>query len=154
MRVAVGDIGFWVFWCVGVVVGDGESVVLVVVVGRVGQRTLVTDHAKTSDAVMTVTALRGQTRDTTSISISKPPQPTSQKKRNGNKFPSPKLCYVFPRATVSLSEWVRHFGTLSTIRYIGYFSIKSPHSIFNVCKLPRETHTHTLCSALGIKKLR
>jgi len=125
MRVAVGDIGFWVFWCVGVVVGDGESVVLVVVVvGRVGQRTLVTDHAKTSDAVMTVTALRGQTRDTTStsISISKPPQPTSQKKRNGNKFPSPKLCYVFPRATVSLSEWVRHFGTLSTIRYRLFFN--------------------------------
>jgi len=125
MRVAVGDIGFWVFWCVGVVVGDGESVVLVVVVGRVGQRTLVTDHAKTSDAVMTVTALRGQTRDTTSISISNPPpQPTNipKKKRNGNKFPSPKLCYVFPRATVSLSEWVRHFGTLSTIRYRLFFN--------------------------------
>lgn len=49
---------------------------------------------------------------------------------------------------VSLSEWVRLFETLSTIRYIGYFSIKSPHSIFSVCKLPRETHSRTLQTAL------
>lgn len=100
MRVARG---FWAMWALSLelAMGNGqwESVV-----GRVGQRTpllwtLVTDHAKTSDAIMTVTALHGQTRSTSTSAFNASKATTSQKgkkrKTNGNKFPSPKLRYMF-----------------------------------------------------------
>lgn len=86
--------------------GDGQGAMGESVVGRVGQRTpllwtLVTDHAKTSDAIMTVTALHGQTRGTSTSAFNASKATTSQKgkrkkkKTNGNKFPSPKLRYMF-----------------------------------------------------------
>lgn len=155
MRVARG---FWAMWALSLelAMGNGqwESVV-----GRVGQRTpllwtLVTDHAKTSDAIMTVTALHGQTRSTSTSAFNASKATTSQKgkkekkeKRMETNFHHLSSVICFPPG-VSLSEWVRLFETLSTIRYIGYFSIKSPHSIFSVCKLPRETHSRTLQTAL------